>query len=133
MTDAAPPPTSAPPASGEVTLESGAEGFGAAETQATALGIRVQTQFGDLRRRFLRNKLAVVGLVMVAIVFLTALIAPVLAPHDPQAQDLSNTLDDRRRPTGWAPTSTGATCSAGSSTAAGSRSWSAWRPSCWRW
>jgi peptide/nickel transport system permease protein len=79
---------------GEVTLETGSEGFGAAETQATALGIRVQTQFGDLRRRFLRNKLAVVGLVMVGIVFFAALAAPVLAPHDPQVQDLSNTLAD---------------------------------------
>jgi ABC-type dipeptide/oligopeptide/nickel transport system permease subunit len=92
MTDTAPPHVG-PPGSGEITLESGAEGFGAAETQATALGIRVQTQFGDLRRRFLRNKLAVVGLAMVAIVFLTALTAPVITPHDPQVQDLSNTLD----------------------------------------
>ncbi|MEA2901088.1 MAG: peptide/nickel transport system permease protein [Actinomycetota bacterium] len=92
MTDTAPPHVG-PPGSGEITLESGAEGFGAAESQATALGIRVQTQFGDLRRRFLRNKLAVVGLAMVAIVFLTALTAPVITPHDPQVQDLSNTLD----------------------------------------
>ncbi len=81
-----------PPAAGEITLETGSEGFGAAETQATALGIRVQTQFGDLRRRFLRNKLAVVGLAMVAVVFFTALAAPVIAPQDPQVQDLSNTL-----------------------------------------
>ena len=93
MTDAAPPHVG-PPGSGEVTLESGAQGFGAAETQATALGIRVQTQFGDLRRRFFRNKLAVVGLAMVAIVFLTAITAPVIAPHDPQVQDLTNTLDE---------------------------------------
>jgi peptide/nickel transport system permease protein len=83
----------APPAGvGQVTLEAGAEGFGAAETQAGVLGIRAQTQFGDLRRRFLRNKLAVVGLVMVAAVFLTAVAAPLLAPYDPQVQDLSNTL-----------------------------------------
>ncbi len=93
MTDTAPPHVG-PPGSGEVTLESGAQGFGAAETQATALGIRVQTQFGDLRRRFMRNKLAVVGLAMVAIVFLTAITAPVITPHDPQVQDLSNTLDE---------------------------------------
>jgi ABC-type dipeptide/oligopeptide/nickel transport system permease subunit len=93
MTDVAPPHTG-PPGSGEVTLESGAQGFGAAESQASALGIRVQTQFGDLRRRFLRNKLAVVGLAMVAIVFLTAITAPVIVPHDPQVQDLSNTLDE---------------------------------------
>ncbi len=93
MTDVAPPHVG-PPGSGEITLESSAQGFGAAETQATALGIRVQTQFGDLRRRFMRNKLAVVGLAMVAIVFLTAITAPVITPHDPQVQDLSNTLDE---------------------------------------
>ena len=93
MTDTAPPHVG-PPGSGEVTLESGAQGFGAAESQASALGIRVQTQFGDLRRRFMRNKLAVVGLVMVAIVFLTAITAPLIVPHDPQVQDLSNTLDE---------------------------------------
>ncbi len=87
MTGTALPPT------GD-SLESGPEGFGAAEVQATALGIRTRSQFGDLRRRFLRNKLAVVGLVMVAIVFLTALTAPVIAPHDPQVQNLSNTLDE---------------------------------------
>ena len=88
------PPTVGPPGAGEVTLESGAQGFGAAETQATVMGIRVQTQFGDLRRRFMRNKLAVVGLAMVAIVFLTAITAPVITPHDPQVQDLANTLDE---------------------------------------
>jgi len=92
MTDSAIPPTVGPPGVGEVTLETGSEGFGAAETQAAVMGIRVQTQFGDLRRRFFRNKLAVVGLAMVCVVFLTALAAPVLAPHDPLDQDLSNTL-----------------------------------------
>jgi peptide/nickel transport system permease protein len=93
VTDTAPPHVG-PPGSGEVALESGAQGFGAAESQASAVGIRVQTQFGDLRRRFMRNKLAVVGLAMVAIVFLTAITAPLIAPHDPQVQDLSNTLDE---------------------------------------
>ena len=58
---------------------------------AAALGIRGQTQFGDIRRRFFRNKLAVVGLVMVAIVFALALLAPLAAPYDPRAQDLANT------------------------------------------
>ncbi len=88
------PPSVAPTGAGagEITLETGSEGFGAAETQATALGIRAQTQFGDLRRRFFRNKLAVVGLVMVGIVVVAAVAAPLLAPQDPQVQDLSNTL-----------------------------------------
>ncbi|MEA2931268.1 MAG: peptide/nickel transport system permease protein [Actinomycetota bacterium] len=92
MSETVVPPTVGPPGAGEVTLETGAEGFGAAESQASALGIRVQTQYGDVWRRFLRNKLAVVGLVMVALVFVTAVAAPVIAPHDPKVQDMSNTL-----------------------------------------
>jgi peptide/nickel transport system permease protein len=58
---------------------------------AAAYGIRGQTQFGDIRRRFFRNKLAVLGLFMVGVVFVTALFAPVLAPYDPQHQNLQNT------------------------------------------
>jgi ABC-type dipeptide/oligopeptide/nickel transport system permease subunit len=83
----------APAPVGEITLEAGASGFGGAETQAAAVGgITRQTQFGDVRRRFLRNKLAIVGLVMVGIVFLTAIFASVIATHPPRAQDLTNTL-----------------------------------------
>ncbi len=81
-----------PAGAGEVTLEAGAGGFGGAETQAAAFGIRSQTQFGDLRRRFFRNKLAVAGLAMVAVVVVTAVAAPVIAPFDPKAQTLSNSL-----------------------------------------
>jgi len=58
---------------------------------AAALGIRGQTQFGDIRRRFFRNKLALIGLAMVGVVFLLAVLAPWMAPHDPQAQDLLHT------------------------------------------
>jgi ABC-type dipeptide/oligopeptide/nickel transport system permease subunit len=65
--------------------------FGGAEVQAGALGITRQTQFGDIRRRFFRNKLAVVGLAMVVVVFLTAAFARPLAPYDPQRQDLTHT------------------------------------------
>ncbi|HEV2759474.1 MAG TPA: ABC transporter permease [Acidimicrobiales bacterium] len=90
MTDQAVP--AAPPV-GEVTLEAGAGGFGGAETQAAAVGgITRQTQFGNVRRRFLRNKLAVVGLVMLTIVFVTAVFAPIIATHPPRAQDLNITL-----------------------------------------
>jgi peptide/nickel transport system permease protein len=45
-----------------------------------------------LWRRFRRNKLAVVGLVIVAIMLLTAAFAPLIAPSDPQAQDYALTL-----------------------------------------
>jgi peptide/nickel transport system permease protein len=58
---------------------------------AAALGIRGQTQFGDIRRRFFRNKLAVVGLAMVGIVFFLAAFAPLVAPSNPRAQNLHNT------------------------------------------
>ena len=58
---------------------------------AAALGIRGQTQFGDIRKRFLRNKLAVIGLAMVGLVFLLAVFAPLVTPDDPQAQNLSAT------------------------------------------
>jgi peptide/nickel transport system permease protein len=81
------------PAVGEVTLEAGAGGFGGAESQAAAVGrMTRQTQFGNIRRRFLRNKLALMGLVMVGIVFLTAIFAPIVATHPPKAQDLTITL-----------------------------------------
>ncbi|MGH9263614.1 MAG: ABC transporter permease [Acidimicrobiales bacterium] len=89
MTDQATP---AAPA-GEVTIEADAGGFAGVETQAAAYGgITRQTQFGNVRRRFLRNKLALLGLVMVTIVFLTAVFAPLVATHPPRAQDLTNTL-----------------------------------------
>jgi len=58
---------------------------------AAALGIRRQTQFGDIRRRFFRNKLAVLGLAMVGIVFAMAAFAPLVAPYDPRFQNLQNT------------------------------------------
>jgi ABC-type dipeptide/oligopeptide/nickel transport system permease subunit len=58
---------------------------------ALPLGIIRQTQFGDIRKRFFRNRLAVVGLAMVATVFLVALLSPVIAPYDPYEQNLANT------------------------------------------
>ncbi|MGW7103149.1 ABC transporter permease [Streptomyces sp. NPDC054838] len=50
------------------------------------------TQWGEIRHRFLANKLAVIGLVLVALLFVVAIFAPLLSPHDPYAQDLNNTL-----------------------------------------
>jgi ABC-type dipeptide/oligopeptide/nickel transport system permease subunit len=51
-----------------------------------------QTHFGGVRRRFFRNKLAVSGLVMVAVVLFAAAAAPLLATHPPKTQNLANTL-----------------------------------------
>ena len=64
----------------------------------TAEGSQTQTvqprerRLAGFWRRFKRNRLAVVGLVIVAIMLLTAALAPVIAPLDPQAQDYGLTL-----------------------------------------
>ncbi|WP_030764776.1 MULTISPECIES: ABC transporter permease [unclassified Streptomyces] len=50
------------------------------------------SQWGEIRHRYVQNKLAVVGLVIIALLFLTALFGDMLAPYDPGAQDLENTL-----------------------------------------
>jgi peptide/nickel transport system permease protein len=46
------------------------------------------TLTADAARRFARNRLALVGLVLVAILVLIALFAPLLAPYDPARQSL---------------------------------------------
>jgi hypothetical protein len=85
------PPLEAPAARDSIEHPSGEgvvapadldSGFAGEETFTTtvAAGVRTQTQLGDIRRRFFRNKLAALGLAVVASVFLTALLAPVLAP-----------------------------------------------------
>ena len=51
-----------------------------------------ERRWATLWRRFKRNKLAVVGLVIVVILVLTAVFAPLIAPSDPQAQDYALTL-----------------------------------------
>ncbi|MFJ9544870.1 ABC transporter permease [Streptomyces erythrochromogenes] len=50
------------------------------------------TQWAEIRHRFVQNKLAVVGLVIISLLFLTAIFGSMLAPFDPGAQDLENTL-----------------------------------------
>jgi ABC-type dipeptide/oligopeptide/nickel transport system permease subunit len=45
-----------------------------------------------LWRRFRRNKLAVLGLVIVLVMVFTAVFAPLIAPSDPKAQDYAMTL-----------------------------------------
>lgn len=42
--------------------------------------------------KFLQNKLAVIGLVMLLIIVISALLAPWIAPHDPDFQNLRNRL-----------------------------------------
>ncbi|MGW7330426.1 ABC transporter permease [Streptomyces sp. NPDC054840] len=50
------------------------------------------SQWGEIRHRYVQNKLAVVGLVIITLLFLTAAFGEMLAPFDPGAQDLENTL-----------------------------------------
>ncbi|MFF9346177.1 ABC transporter permease [Streptomyces sp. NPDC014734] len=73
------------------TAEAGTAQKAAASAEAEPAVARV-TQWGEIRHRFMANKLAVVGLVLVVLLFLTAAFAPLLAPFDPLAQDLNNTL-----------------------------------------
>ncbi|HWC12216.1 MAG TPA: ABC transporter permease, partial [Acidimicrobiales bacterium] len=56
----------------------------------------IQTGAGVLRR-LLRDRLALVGLVLVVLVTLSALLAPLLAPHDPNAVNAT----ERLAPLSW--------------------------------
>ncbi|MGH7268383.1 MAG: ABC transporter permease [Candidatus Rokuibacteriota bacterium] len=59
--------------------------------------VRAETLLGDAWRRFHRNRLALIGLVIVAILVLAAVLAPWLAPHDPGKQSL---VEKRTKPGG---------------------------------
>lgn len=54
---------------------------------------RSRSQFADMWRRFKKNKLAMVGLVVVAALVVLALIQPFISPYDPYDQNLMNTLE----------------------------------------
>ena len=68
----------------------------AAEPLAPAMS-RGDRPAGDAWRRFRRNRLAMIGLVVVAILVGTATLAPWLAPQDPGKQTL---IEKRARPGG---------------------------------
>ena len=62
-----------------------------AELQSEALRtLKEESWFSIILRRFLRHKLAVVGVFVAVIFVLMAVFAPLLAPYDPYAQDLKN-------------------------------------------
>ncbi|MDI3339011.1 MAG: ABC transporter permease [Sphaerobacter sp.] len=63
-----------------------------AQAEAILPSVRVISQRQRLWRTFTRNRAALVGLVLVAIIVLVALAAPLLAPHDPLAQSTINRL-----------------------------------------
>lgn len=51
---------------------------------------RPRSELARMWSRFRKNKIAVVSLVFVVILIVTAIFAPVIAPYDPTAQDLHN-------------------------------------------
>jgi peptide/nickel transport system permease protein len=53
---------------------------------------RSRSQFADMWRRYKRNKLAMIGLIVVALLVIIALIQPFISPYDPYDQNLMNTL-----------------------------------------
>jgi peptide/nickel transport system permease protein len=53
---------------------------------------RRNSQFADIWRRFRRNKLAMLGLVIIAVLVVLAIIGPFITPYDPFEQNLLNTL-----------------------------------------
>lgn len=58
--------------------------------EGTAVGLKKNM----VLQRLLKNKLAVIGLVIVVINILVALLAPKLAPYDPTHMDLANSLQE---------------------------------------
>ena len=69
-----------------------------ATAAAAAYGLVNATgQWKDIRRRFVRNKLAVVGLVMIVIVVFVAIFAPLLAPYNPRPRTCSTSRAGRAR------------------------------------
>lgn len=50
--------------------------------------------FSIIIAKFLQNKLAVIGLVLLTLITLACVLAPYLAPHDPSYQDLRNRLGE---------------------------------------
>lgn len=78
-------------------LVTGKESATASDPAAPAQGgaepsIEKAGQWRDIRARFLANKLAVLGLLIVLLLIVIAIFAPLLAPHDPLHQNLNNTL-----------------------------------------
>jgi ABC-type dipeptide/oligopeptide/nickel transport system permease subunit len=68
---------------------------GAAVEALAPVAERADTPVGDAWRRFRRNRLALIGLLIVAVILMSAILAPWLAPQDPAKQSL---FEKRARP-----------------------------------
>ena len=55
--------------------------------------VRVVNEWQEIWHRYAANKLALVGLVLVAGLLLTAVFAPLIAPYDPMLQNLERTIE----------------------------------------
>ena len=55
--------------------------------------LRKRSQWKDIWRRLRRNKLAMVGMILVLILIVAAVFAKQLAPYDPAQQDLAHSLE----------------------------------------
>ena len=86
--DAAPPDAATPAPSTDAATD--VESVGPTSA-AAAYGIAAPTgRWRDIWRRFRRNKLALAGLVIIVGLILVAIFADVIAPYDPQKQDLGH-------------------------------------------
>ena len=95
-----------------------AQRTGALEAPAVEAQRKSASLWGDAFRRLLKNRLAVVGAIVVFILLILAIVGPYLTPFEYQAQDYAAVAKYagrcRRssRATSSAPTSSGVTCSA---------------------
>ncbi len=65
---------------------------GIVEEQSESVAARQMSPTRLALRRFLRHRLAVISLVLLALLILAAIFAPLVSPYDPLAQDANNTL-----------------------------------------
>jgi peptide/nickel transport system permease protein len=75
-----------------VLVESAHETTDPGQTPENAGKERSRSQFADMWRRYKRNKLAMIGLVVVVALVIIALLQPFISPYDPYDQNLLNTL-----------------------------------------
>ncbi|HEY7268298.1 MAG TPA: ABC transporter permease [Dehalococcoidia bacterium] len=68
------------------------ERIGVLEGSEAPITLKARGLWGDAFHRLIRNRLALVGLAVVSSMILVAILAPLIAPQDPNAQDLTATF-----------------------------------------